>query len=298
MKNKKITLPAAIFVLTALLLLSGCSGLVDATMGVGSAIDKGKQKVSGAAERAVMDATGVSAMQDSVMASFVYSYAFFAGGYMAGYQDLSEGEGLTWRLTVTDEDGEESVTVERALLKRTAEGKQWWFLSYRSEDGEELLTEALLDNEYQIEIFRYQDPETDEIREWRPEQSDMEEGESTDGQDKAQEKSAEETPDFYAGSWQDHVIGTETVRVPAGTYTAEHARITVEYQADTGEASEENGDEADEGEAQELIYEWWISDEAPGKLVKYYWSGSSGELEFLGELIEHRTDYRSRLASF
>jgi hypothetical protein len=289
------------FAVAALLLfiLSGCAGLVDATMGVGSALDKGKQKVSGAAERAVMDATGISEMQDAVLASVVYSYAFFAGGYMTGYEDFSEGEGVSWKLTVSDEEGEESVTIERALLRKTGDGREWWFLSYSTEE-DEMISEALLNEDYEIEIFRYRDPETDQIREWRPETEEEEAEAEAAAEGDAEE--AEEMPDFYEGSWQDHVVGTERITVPAGTYTAEHVRIVseYEYEADTGaEASE--GDAAEQ-EAEtvsgELTYEWWISEEAPGNLVKYHWRDSTEEDEFRGELVSHRRDYRTRLDSF
>ena len=294
---------AALFVVAAL--LSSCTGIVDA-------IDKGKQKVSGVAERAVMDATGLADMQDAMVASIVYSYAFFAGGYMPGYDDFAEGEGVVWRLTVTDEDGTESVDIERALLKRLPDRKEWWFLSYSTED-EEMVSEALLNEEYEIEVFRYRDPETGEVKEWIPEQTEEAEAADAEAAEGEDETEVEEAPGFYEGNWQDNVVGTEQVKVPAGTFTADHVVVNMEYEAETGTAEAAGADEGGqegttekatassgsaETETHEIRYEWWISEDAPGNLVKYRWTDSAEEGEFLGELVDHGTGYRSRLDSF
>ena len=277
---------AALFVVAAL--LSSCTGIVDA-------IDKGKQKVSGAAERAVMDATGLAAMQDAMVASIVYSYAFFAGGYMPGYDDFAEGEGVVWRLTVTDEDGTESVDIERALLKRLPDGKEWWFLSYSTEE-EEMVSEALLDENYEIQVFRYRDTETGQINEWIPEA----EAEAAEAEEAEGEEEVEEAPEFYEGNWQDNIVGTEQVEVPAGTFTADHVVVNMEYEAATGEAegNEAEDSESADTEMHEVRYEWWISEDAPGNLVKYRWTDSAEEGEYLGELIDHGTGYSTQLESF
>ncbi len=289
--NSTLFRSTALYTLIALVLLglSGCSSLIDA----GTAISSGKERVSGAAERAVMDATGISAMQDAMVASLVYSYAFFAGGYMPGYDDFEEGEGVKWILTVTDEEGEdESATIERALLKRLPEGRQWWFLSYRSGE-EEMVSEALLSEDYEIEVFRYRDPETGEINEWIPEESEAAEEAGAETPEAEGDEEAAEAPGFYSGNWQEHIVGRENVKVPAGSYLADHARVEMEYSSETGEDSAESG-----GETATVTYEWWISDDAPGKLVRYRWSESSEEGEYLGELVEHRKNYRSQLNSF
>jgi hypothetical protein len=272
-------------------------------MGIVDAIDKGKQRVSGAAERAVMDTTGLAAMQDAMVASIVYSYAFFAGGYMPGYDDFAEGEGVVWTLTVTDEDGTETVDIERALLKRLPDGKEWWYLSY-STDEEEMVSEALLNEDYEIEVFRYRDPETGQVNEWIPEQEEAAEAEEAETAEGEEETEVEEAPEFYEGNWQDNIVGTESVKVPAGTFTADHVVVNMEYEAETaaGEGESGEGDAESSGavetETHELRYEWWISEEAPGNLVKYRWTDSAEEGEFLGELASHGTGYTTQLESF
>lgn len=225
--------------------------------------------------RLLMDATGMTAMQDYMVAMMVYANAFYAGGFVYGYDDFEEGQGVVWRVTSRDYDDETVVRVERALLKKEATGS-WWLLSYESED-ESFVSEAFIGADYELLIFRYEDPDRREIREWRAE---MTEGEDTREKDEVEATMDEAQPGFFAGDYQSYVVGTETIRVPAGSFTADHIRIDEEY--DGGGIS----------------YEWWISEDVPGRLVKYDWKDSSADAEVIGELIEIRDDYRTRLNSY
>ncbi|MGC9313685.1 MAG: hypothetical protein ACP5IA_13440, partial [Sediminispirochaetaceae bacterium] len=64
--------------LAALFILSSCTSVVDSIGKIDSAVSRTKAK----AGQAVMDAAGVGAMEDAMVASLVYAQVFFAGGYM------------------------------------------------------------------------------------------------------------------------------------------------------------------------------------------------------------------------
>ena len=263
------------------LLLSGCMSVVDSINMVDGKISQTRTS----ANQAVADAVGIGALEDSMVAALVYSQAFFAGGYVQGYEDFSEGEGVVWKITA--EDGEnaadsDSLEIERALLKRTSDGNAWWLLRYKDEDGEEMVSESLMNEDYEMLIFRYRDPETQKIREWKPESSEQEAEEET-----AEVEEVEAA--YFRDDYSDYIVGTVRVRVPAGTYTAEHVRIV-----DTYTIEEENG----ESETYEVRYEWWIDEDVPGDLVKYEWTNTTEDSVLRGELLQHQKGYSTQLSSF
>ena len=280
----------SVMTIALVLLLSGCMSVVDSINMVDSKINQTKAS----ANQAVADAVGIGALEDSMVAALVYFQAFFAGGYVQGYGDFTEGEGVVWKVTAEDgEDPEESdsLEIERALLKRTAEGNTWWLLRYKDEQGEELVSESLLNDDYEMVIFRYRDPETQKIREWKPESSEQESESEAET-----EVEDEEAPDieeleaaYFYGDYSDHIVGTESIRVPAGTYTADHVRIVDAYTVE---------DEDGESESYEVRYEWWIDENVPGDLVKYEWTNETEKSVVKGELIKHKRGYTTQLESF
>lgn len=247
------------------------------------------------ANQAVVDAVGIGALEDGMVAALVYSQAFFAGGYAQGYSDFSEGEGVVWKVTTIDGDNpeeEESIEIERALLKRTAEGHTWWLLRYSGEEGSELLSESLLDDEYGMLIFRYRDPETQKIREWRPDTSEeADEATQSENEEDTEQDSTVDAYEaaFYRGDYQDYIIGTEKIKVPAGTYTADHIRFVDAYSTEDSEG---------ESETYEVRYEWWIDSDVPGDLVKYEWTNETENSGIRGELLDHKQGYKTQLSSY
>lgn len=267
-----------------LLLFGGCMSLIDSI----EQMDETVARTQASAGQAMSDAIGIGAMEDAMIAALMYSQAFFAGGYMQGYEDFSEGSGVVWEITPKEEnryDESESLEIERALLKRTEDGNSWWLLRYSNKEGEELLSESLLDENYEIVVFRYRDPETGSIREWKPE---VEEDSKTAEPEEPEEMESAESAQ-YEGNYRDHIVGTETVTVPAGTYTAEHVRIIDSY-------TTENEDGTDS--TYETRYEWWIDNEVPGDLVKYEWSNETEQSGIRGELIKLEQGYTTRLDSY
>ena len=235
--------------------------------------------------QAVADAMGIGELEDAVLATLIYTQVFYAGGYGYGYEDFTEGEGgVAWKLTAKDNDGSETLEVERALLKRNADGTAWWFLAYRAEGEDEFISEALLDSDYTIVKFRYHDPETDVIREWVPEQNES-------AEETADDEEMEEEPEvgYFEGDYGDYVTGTERVVVPAGTYQAEHVLIEDSYTVEDG---------AEASESYEVRYEWWLVKDVPGDLVKYSWQNVSDNSSLVGELLSHKRGYTTRLESY
>ena len=267
----------------SLLLIAGCSSVMDTVASSTGLLDTTKARVN----QAALDAMGLGALEDAVLANLIYSQVFFAGGYGYGYEDFDQGEGVVWDVTSRDENGSDTIRIERALLKRNADGTAWWFLRYSAEGEDDFISEALLDDEYALLKFRYRDPETDTIREWIPEQDEeAAESEATD------EESTEEPVDvgFYEGAYGDYIVGTEEVRVPAGTYRADHILIE-----DTWSSENEDGTAA---ETYEVRYEWWISDKVPGQLIKYSWANISEDVSLSGVLISNKNGYTTQLKSY
>lgn len=282
-------------IVAALVLLSSCMSIFDSINSTANLVNGKVSQTKASANQAVADAVGIGALEDGMVAALVYSQAFFAGGYVQGYSDFSEGEGVVWKVTAIDGDNpkeEESIEIERALLKRTAEGNTWWLLRYSDEDGSELLSESLLDEGYEMLIFRYRDPETQKIREWRPDTSEKaDKGQKSEKTEDIEQDSTVDAYEaaFYRGDFQDYIIGTEKIKVPAGTYTVDHIRFVDAYSTEDGKG---------ESETYEVRYEWWINSDVPGDLVKYEWTNDTEDSGIKGELLNHKQGYNTQLSSY
>ena len=56
--------------------------------------------------------------------------------------------------------------------------------------------------------------------------------------------------------------------------------------------------EGDDSESYEVRYEWWISSEVPGELVKYVWANTSDGTSLSGVLVSNQKGYTTMLGSF
>jgi hypothetical protein len=266
-----------------LFLAAGCSSLTGTLASTTGLVDQTKARIN----QAAMDAIGLGDLEDAVLASLIYSQVFFAGGYGSGYDDFDEGEGVTWDVTFRDEDGSEIVRIERALLRRNNDGTAWWLLRYAAEDEEDFLSEAMIGDEYDLLKFRYLDPETNTLREWVP----AEEEEADTVAEEADDETEEEPVDvgFYQGAYDEYMVGSERITVPAGTYQADHILIEDTYTEDNGDGTTTS---------YSVTYEWWINEEVPGDLVKYSWNNTTDSLSISGELVSTRKGYTTELDSF
>jgi len=293
--GQRRVLLGTMLIVAALVLLSSCMSVFDSVSSTADLVNNKVSQTKASANQAVADAVGIGALEDGMVAALVYSQAFFAGGYAQGYSDFSEGEGVVWKVTAIDADNpeeEESIEIERALLKRTAEGNTWWLLRYSDEEGSELVSESLLDDNYEILIFRYRDPETQKIREWKPDSSEeadeSKKSDNTEDTEQASEVGVYEAA-FYRGDFQDYIVGTEKIKVPAGTYTVDHVRIVDAYSTEDADG---------ESETYEVRYEWWIDSDVPGDLVKYEWTNETEDSGIKGELLDHKRGYSTQLSSY
>lgn len=251
---------------------AGCSTALDSAMnaagaGIGTAVGDRIGAAAGNALAARMPASWTPDLTPVYM-NYMFSMAFHSGSYTLPGTEYEPGEWTRWVLTNTAESGEPAY-MERAFLHRTGEGNEWWRVKYVSDTGEgrdSITVEGLLD------------PESGEFRRMRGKMP---------GETEARELPVEEGTYGYskprtltAESMEGARVGTETVRVPAGTFTAEHLRYGTGYSS----------------------LDWWFVEDVPGGLVKYSQTqDDAGEPEgpdpnhWVVELVESGTGATSQL---
>lgn len=261
------------------LAITGCGTMLSSALdtaasrtgaGIGAAVGNRIGQAAGAAVAARMPAVWTPDLTPLYM-NYLFMMAFHSGSYELAGTDYEVGEWTRWRMAGTEmeESGEQPVEVERALLHRTAEGLEWWRAKYVSatEEGRDSITvEALLD------------PESGEIRRMRGKMP---------GEEEAKEMPVEEGTYSYTRptqltkeSMEGALVGTETVRVPAGTFTADHLRYGTGYGS----------------------YDWWFNETLPGGLVKYSRTheetdatGATERHNWIMELVRSGTGAKSAL---
>ncbi|MFW6331224.1 MAG: hypothetical protein ACOC3J_05825 [Gemmatimonadota bacterium] len=263
-------------VLLATLLLAGCGTTLDTALdtagrragaGIGNAIGTRVGEQAGAALAARMPAIWTPDLT-AIYMNYLFTMAFHSGSYTFEGTDYEPREWTRWRLVDSDSEGQPD-EMERAFLNRRDDGKEWWRVKYiaEAEEGRDSITvEALFD------------PETGEFVRMRskmpgePEATEMPVEEGTYGYVEPRRLTAE--------SLEGAVVGTETLRVPAGSYTAKHVRY---------------------GGMDAGRYDWWLTDDVPGGMVKYSRSYEEREAEgadpynWTVELIASGRDARSEL---
>lgn len=230
--------------LVSVLFLTGCgaalSGALDAAgaragAGIGNAIGASVGDQAGKAIAAQMPAVWTPDMTGFYV-NYLFTMAFHSGSYTFEGTDYEPGEWTRWRMLDSEAEGKPD-ELERAFLHRRDDGKEWWRVKYISEtdEGRDSITvEALFD------------PQTGEFVRMRGKMP---------GEEVAKEMPVEEGTYGYVEprrltreSLEGAVVGTETVRVPAGSYSTEHVRY--------GGMSTET-------------YDWWLTDDVPGGMAKY-----------------------------
>jgi len=222
--------------------------------------------------QSALDVLGDSdAMSDSLTAgiptaeelqfSLVYASVLLAGGYGIGGEDFEDGVGVRWKI-----DGnpyEDEMIVTRARLRSLDDGSAWWSIE-TSVDGDPLYYETLL-RDYSVEMVRYQDKGSGEIREFVPEGFDD------------MESSADES-EAARQDLDDAFVGRETVTVPAGTYAADRYEFL-----------------DDSGQYRTTV---WVSDDVPGGTIRYESEDLDDETLFEGELLAVESGFRTELNSY
>jgi hypothetical protein len=242
--------------------MSACSTFIE---GVATAILEVDDALSGPAQEAGEDGIVIAntfiGMQQTVLFNIAYMQVFAFAGYEPGVDDFEEGQGVTWRITLTDEDDETQLTSERALLRRM-DGGSWWFIAYRSDD-----------QELQYEVLLNQEGDPSELV-WRDEDSGTVYKYIYDAGDAAMSTAGPDDERFD----DEYRRGTRRVTVGAGTFSADY--IVYEY--------------TDPNSGDSVEYHWWVVEEVPGDLVKYEYRGTTDdEAQITGELISIDSGYRS-----
>ena len=184
--------------------------------------------------------------------------------------EYTEGDWTRWRFI---EDGKDTGSwLERAFLKRTENGEEWWRVEmYDSGSEDTVVIEALLDSE-RSRVLRMRGKFPDR------EASEM----------AVEEGTVLATPvELTEESLEGATVETGQVTVPAGSFTARHVRY---------------GDLASGG-----TVEWWLVDNVPGGFVKYGTTSprsTEDEIEGLDssnfslEMIAKGTGARTKLSSY
>ena len=272
MKSKKVLLLISVLLFTALL-LSGCSfikGLVrdtakDTILGEEEkeAGDVDEAEISEAREKETEDESAeLSESQWNQLmtgqARAVFAIAFTGGGFSIEVNDYEEGE---YTVFEWKNDGEESIFLEKAYLKKLDDGKQWWRIKWYDEEIS-FLYEALLD------------PVNQQLLRLRAKDADGRTGEIPVSGQALYIPPARVTRESLEGA----SAGSESLTVSAGTFQCEH----IIYSEPSGAGS----------------LEWWITEKVPGGIVKQLWKEREKELVWSISLQEYGTGSNTVLNSY
>jgi len=208
--------------------------------------------------------------QPAAGATIAYQYQFnaFYGAMWNfgwfGYTDANyqPGQGTVWQIT-SSRDSKGSTTFERAFLKVNADATQWWRLKISGSGAkEEVVYEFLVGTDMKVLKVRYKDPDSGQIGEFIPDQS---------GQ---QSSPSQPTRQQLAN----YLVGTESIQVKAGTFTADHYSYTDPQTGYKGDS--------------------WISKTVPGYMLKFTGTNPKNNATSNGELAQIESGVTTTLGSY
>ena len=250
--------------------LSGCFSLSSAISG---AMANQTAANPGSSTAQPADSTSTAqAQQPSPASGMAYQYQFnaFYGAMWSfgwfGYKDgnYQPGQGTIWEITSSSRGSKGPTTFERAFLKLNTDKTQWWRLKIKgSKEKDEIVYEMLVGADTVVQKVRYKDPGSGQIGEFVPDQSSSQPG-----------AASQPTRDQMANS----LVGTETVQVRAGSFTADHYSYTDPKSGYKGDS--------------------WISKTVPGSMVKFVGANPKNNATTSGELVQIETGVVTVLASF
>lgn len=196
------------------------------------------------------------------MYPLIFNYMFSTYGYSTSVDDYKEGESTTWQITT--QDGDKTMEMYRAFLKKMDNGQEWWGvrLNLADEDQSTYIAEILF-SENRSSVLRYR--------------------EKLDGGD-IQEKPVSEgwynqpvslTEESMQGATTEEGV---SVKVPKGTFTAN----LLNY-----------------GAGPETYIKIWTATDAdiPGGVIKYE-TTSKNEVVYSSQLKDWATDATTELDSY
>ncbi len=267
--------------------LPGCGLLLGTKTGgtfVGSALDRAAnvagekvgQKVgesvgTAMAGYAETSLRGLTPALMQLYVSSIFNSVFYAGGYYFDYTNAYQpGDWTKWKATGMDEGDE----FQKAFLKKTDDGKEWWQIitsSMREGKREEVVLEALFSAPDEAGIRKLLRLRTLFPGDKEPAEMLVQENTSAWYHDPIK---------ITKESLEAATKGIESVNTPAGTFNAQH----VVYRDAYG------------------IGEWWLTDKIPGGLVKYQVTGSGSQEgqtdQYTVELVGYGKNANTRLGSY
>jgi hypothetical protein len=258
-----------ILAVTGMILALGLAGCFSMGSVVSGAVGQNASSQQQAQPAPAQPAEQSQPAQQPSSAAMAYQYQFnaFYGAMWNfgwfGYKDANykPGQGTVWQ--ITSSRNSKTTTFERAFLKANADQSQWWRLKITG-GKDEIVYEFLVGADTKVQKVRYKDPQSGEIGEFIPDQSGSQQ----------QGMPAQPTRQQLASS----LVGTESVQVKAGTFTADHYSYT----------DPQNGYKGDS----------WISKKVPGYMVKFTGSNSKNNVTSSGELIQIETGVTTALGSY
>lgn len=247
--------------------LSSCTFLSDvmSTGGLSSLTDRATAEIA--------SATGITGMTQKAMFAVIYSQGFYMGGFNPELYPLAETQGTTWKTVTTSGRDTSTITSERALLKKNADGTSWWYLTWKPSDSEDDFSyEALMDADMMAKKIRYFNKGTSRVEETTFDVAAKEGAENAQPEEGA-------SADVDKDDLGEYHVGKETVTVGAGTFDTDKYSYVV-----TGD------------DGKKATYTWWVSATAPGGLVKY--STVTSDSTLTGELVGSKKGYKTRFSSF
>lgn len=254
-------------------LVSGCFTLEDA---VRTGID---QAVSQAVEQEMQNI--MHNYTDVMLYQVAFSQAFYLGGYMIQPDELEVGHGTIWEVEIIDSDGNKSIVkAERALLSREEDNSTWWYLRYQPSPDDLIEYELFVDEQIRAREMHLRDPETGQIRHHIFDHDDSYE-EETDQAVQEMDQTGYYAHPVYVDDYQQYKVEEEILRIANREIKANKLEHHI----------------SDPETGQRVLYRWWISEEIPGKLIKYEYEDETDGTLLRGKIIELRDDYQFQFHS-
>lgn len=172
---------------------------------------------------------GLPIIPYDLIAGTMFNYAFNVHGYWVG-RNYKPGEWTRWQVTSKEE--KPTHVMEKAYLKKEADGKEWWRVAYVDNgDG------ATFEGQFAASLAEMLRLRGRFSANEQPTEIPVTKG-----------KVYQPAKHVEAASLKNVQVKKETITVPAGTFKADH----YVYSPSLSEVSE-----------------WWLSDQVPGGAVKY-----------------------------
>lgn len=193
-------------------------------------------------------------------AQILFGRAFSAGGMWPAQASYESGEWVKYQATASGESEVALDTLERAFLKETEDGNEWWRVRGVQQD-ERWIYEALVD------------PEREEVVRLRARDPEGNVGEVPVTENTVYQSPQRLTEESVEGA----TVGTESIDTPAGTFSVRH----VEYQGGAGGT-----------------ITWYLSEEVPGQVVEYQIENPQQDATWTSTIVAYGTDATTVLDSY